>query len=97
MAFLRDPAIVGVSKPRENRTFDGLALNERLEKDGVSPVCELAVINPNTGDIEHSLSIDGVVQELHDVVALPGLVRPMALGFKSDEIRFAVKPIPPAD
>jgi hypothetical protein len=27
------------------------------------------------------------VQELYGVVALPGVLRPMALGFKSDEIR----------
>ncbi len=39
------------------------------------------------GDIVHWLRIDGVVEELYDVVALPGVVRPMALGFKIDEIR----------
>ena len=93
VAFLGDHAIIGVSRPRENRTFDGLVLNERLEKEGAEPVCALCVVNLKTGDIEHRLSIEGVVQELYDVVALPGLIRPMALGFKTDEIRFAVKPI----
>ncbi|MDZ8026112.1 MAG: hypothetical protein RMY36_020075 [Nostoc sp. SerVER01] len=29
---------------------------------------------------------DGVVLELYDVVALPGVRRPMAIGFRSDEI-----------
>lgn len=91
-AFIGDHAVVGVSKPRENRTFDGLVLNERLEAEGVAPVCELSVINLKTGDIEHTLSIEGVVEELYDVAALPGVTRPMALGFRSDEIRFAVKP-----
>ncbi len=31
--------------------------------------------------------IEGVVAEFYDVVALPGVRRPMALGFKTDEIR----------
>jgi hypothetical protein len=30
------------------------------------------------------------VQELYDVVTLPGVRRPMALGFKTDEIRRVV-------
>jgi len=42
----------------------------------------------------HRLEIEGVVQELYDVAVLPGIVRPMALGFTSDEIRFAVRPEP---
>ena len=29
----------------------------------------------------------GIVKELYDVVALPKATRPMALGFKTDEIR----------
>jgi hypothetical protein len=37
----------------------------------------------------HWLRIDGVVEELYDVVVLPGVVRPMALGLLSDEIRRA--------
>ncbi len=93
VTFLGDHAIIGVSRPRAERTFEGLALNERLSSEGVSPVCGLAVVNLTTGDIEHRLTIEGVVEELYDVVALPGIIRPMALGFKSDEIRFAVRPV----
>ncbi len=33
------------------------------------------------------MRIGGVVEELYDVITLPGVVRPMALGFKTDEIR----------
>ncbi len=32
------------------------------------------------------------MQELYDVAVLPGITRPMALGFRSEEIRFAVRP-----
>jgi len=31
--------------------------------------------------------MEGAVLELYDVVALAGVRRPMAIGFKSDEIR----------
>ncbi|MDZ8236172.1 MAG: hypothetical protein RMZ69_03185 [Nostoc sp. ChiQUE01a] len=40
-----------------------------------------------TGDLDIH---DGVVLELYDVVALPGVRRPMAIGFRSDEIRRVV-------
>ncbi len=42
---------------------------------------------PRHGATEHWLRIEGVVRELYDVVALPGVVRPQMLGFKTDEIR----------
>jgi hypothetical protein len=45
------------------------------------------VIDLRSGDAVHWLRIEGVVDELYDVVALPGVRRPMALGFKTDEIR----------
>ena len=38
------------------------------------------------------LEVEGVVQELYDIAIIPGVKRPKALGFKSDEIRFAVRP-----
>ncbi|MBO1346329.1 MAG: hypothetical protein EBE86_002500 [Hormoscilla sp. GUM202] len=31
--------------------------------------------------------IEGLVAELYDVAVLPGVRRPMAIGFKTDEIR----------
>jgi hypothetical protein len=40
-----------------------------------------------TGDLVHWLWFQGIVRELYDVAVLPGVRRPMALGFKSDEIR----------
>lgn len=92
MVFLGDYAVIGLSRPRENRTFEGLVLNERLQSEGIGPRCALAVVNLVTGDLEHRLEIEGVVQELYDVAALPGVIRPMALGFRTDEIRFAVFP-----
>lgn len=87
LAFIGDFAVVGLSKQRENRTFSGLALDDRLREKNIEARCQLQVIDLKRGDVVHSLRIEGVVSELYDVVVLPGVRRPTALGFKSDEIR----------
>ena len=78
-------AIVGMSKPRD-RTFSGLALDDKLAAKNGSSFCGLAVIDLNTGDVAHWLQLEGVITELYDVGVLPGVRCPMALGFMSDEI-----------
>ena len=45
------------------------------------------IIDLKTGATVHWLKIEGIVHELYDVVVLPGVQRPMALGLKTDEIR----------
>jgi uncharacterized protein (TIGR03032 family) len=87
LAFHGDFAIVGLSRARENKTFSGLALEENLAKRSVEARCGLLVIDLRSGDVVHWLRIDGIVNELYDVAVLPGVQRPMALGFKTDEIR----------
>lgn len=80
-------ALVGLSKPRHNKTFCGLALESNLKARNAEPRCGVQVIDLRTGDAVHWLRMEGVVEELYDVVALPQVRRPMALGFKTDEIR----------
>lgn len=92
LTFVGDYAVIGLSQPRENRTFEGLILNERLEAEGFEPKCAICVVNLNTGDVEHRLDIEGVVHELYDVAVLAGITRPKVLGFRNDEIRFFIKP-----
>jgi uncharacterized protein (TIGR03032 family) len=87
MAFIGDFAVVGLSKSRESRTFSGLQLDENLKSHDADARCGLLVIDLRTGDVVHWLHIEGVVSELYDVVVLPDVIRPMALGFKTDEIR----------
>ena len=87
LAFVDNFAIVGLSKPRENKTFSGLSLDDNLRAKNAEARCGLMVIDLNTGDIVHWLRITGIIQELYDVAVLPGVERPMALGFKSEEIR----------
>lgn len=90
LAFHGDYALVGLSRPRENKTFSGLPLDERLADRNAEAQCAIQVINLKTGDAVHWLRIEGIVEELYDVVVLPGVRRPMALGFKTDEIRHMV-------
>ncbi len=85
LAFWQDWAIVGLSKPRE-RTFTDLLLQERLSKKRVKPRCGLMVIDLKTGAIVEWLRLEGTISELYDLQVLPGVQRPMALGFKNDDI-----------
>ncbi len=80
-------AIIGLSTCRENRTFSGLPLDDALAAKDVQPRCGLLVVDLRTGDIAHSLTIEGIVRELYDVAVLPGVAMPSALGFKTEEIR----------
>ncbi|WP_020040575.1 TIGR03032 family protein [Salipiger mucosus] len=94
LGFVGDHAIIGVSGPRKDKTFEGLELNERLAAAGKEPICGVLVLNLKTGEVEHLLEIRGVVSELYDVAVLPGLKRPMALGFMADDIRYVLRPAP---
>lgn len=87
MAFVGRYALVGLSAARENRTFQGLPLDENLMAKDAEARCAIHVINLDTGATEHWLRIEGVVRELYDVIALRGIARPSLLGFKTDEIR----------
>ena len=87
LTFIGDHAVVGLSEPRENRTFAGLPLQERLAAAKVEPRCAVYVIDTRTGDVAHWLRIEGVVYELYDVIALPGVKRPMMIGFRAEDIR----------
>jgi uncharacterized protein (TIGR03032 family) len=96
LAFIGDFAVAGLSKPRENRTFSGLPLDDNLASRKATARCGLQIIDLRSGDIVQWIRLDGAVQELYDVVMLAGAVRPMAIGFQTDEIRRIIKIGPPA-
>jgi uncharacterized protein (TIGR03032 family) len=87
LSFHGDFALIGLSRPRHNKTFSGLPLDEALKSRQAEPRCGIQIIDLRTGDAVHWLRMEGAIEELYDVVALPGVRRPMALGFKTDEIR----------
>ena len=87
LAFVGDYAVVGLSRPRHDKTFGGLPLEAELAKRGAEARCGLFFIDLRTGDVAHWLRVEGMVRELYDVAVLPQVTRPMALGFKTDEIQ----------
>jgi uncharacterized protein (TIGR03032 family) len=87
LAFAADYAVVGLSRPRHDKTFGGLDLDAELIRRGAEARCGLLVIDLRTGDTVHWVRLEGMVSELYDVAVLPGVVRPTVLGFKSDEIQ----------
>lgn len=85
LAFYKKYAIIGLSQPRHGN-FQGLALDDRLEATGQQAQCGLMVVDLTTGNILHSLIFEDGVKELFDIVILPGVRQPIAIGFDTDEI-----------
>ena len=90
LTFHGDYAVVGVSRPRHEPTFKGLRVEAELAARKAVARSGVQVIDLGSGDIVHWLRVEGIVEELYDVVVLPGVIRPKALGFKTDEIRYNV-------
>lgn len=90
LAFVGDHAVVGLSQARHDPTFEGLELQDSLQKANVAARCGLLIINLNSGDVVEWLRMEDPVRELYDVLILPGVKRPRLVGFKTDEIRTRV-------
>jgi uncharacterized protein (TIGR03032 family) len=87
LTFWKNYAIVGLSKPRE-QTFSGLVLEERLAAKKAEAFCGLQVIDLKTGNVICWLRIEGIIEELYDVVVLPGVRHPGCFGLQqTDELR----------
>ncbi|MCP9849483.1 TIGR03032 family protein [Cyanobium sp. Morenito 9A2] len=92
LAFVgRSNVVVGLSKLRSPQ-FTGLPLEERLAQEGhAGGCCGLRVIDLASGEILHSLDLPEPIDELFDVVALPGVRQPRALGLQGEDISCVVK------
>ena len=89
LAFHNNHAIVGLSLPRDG-SFTGLQLDQELKKRDADPWCGVQVVNLSSGDIVQWVRLEGAVSELFDVCVLPGVRRPMATGFLTDEIQSVI-------
>lgn len=98
--FLRGMTIVGnfavacISKGRDGKTFGDLALDKTLRDRETDARCGMVVIELTSGNIMHWLRLEGAVEELFGVAALPGVLNPRAVGFKTDEIARTIS-LPP--
>jgi uncharacterized protein (TIGR03032 family) len=91
LAFVDGYAVVGLSKLRSPQ-FGGLALEHKLSDMGLpGGCCGLRVIHLASGAVVHSLDLPEPIDELFDVVALPGARQPRALGLQGEDIHCLVK------
>jgi uncharacterized protein (TIGR03032 family) len=86
LAFAGQYAIVGSSRFREGGLYSGLPLDDALAAAGTEPKLGLFVISLDTGAIVEWLLLEGPMYELFDVIVLPGVRRPSALGLLTNEI-----------
>ena len=86
LAFYRGFAVLGMSRCREERTFSGLPLDERLREKGAEARCGVAVVELATGSLLHWLELGGEARELYDVQILPDVRCPKAVGLQTNEI-----------
>jgi uncharacterized protein (TIGR03032 family) len=90
LAFVGDHAVIGLSRPRHNQTFEGLELQERLAARDAAPRCGLLVVDTRNGQALHWLRFEHTINELYDVVALPGVRQAEAVGFLGEDLERAV-------
>jgi len=91
LALVGNYAIIGISRPRHEETFSGLALEKELARRNQQPRCGLVVVDLANGALLHWLWLEGgQINELYDVALLPGIARPKLLGLKSDEMQYTV-------
>jgi uncharacterized protein (TIGR03032 family) len=90
LAFAAGHAIVGLSRPREQNRFGGLALDDELALRNMTSYTGLAIVDLATGETLHSLRLEGSIAELYDVAVLPGITRPTSSGLSPDVLRYNV-------
>ena len=90
LAFAGRFAVIGLSRPRRNHTFEGLELDERLAAKDAAPRCGLIIVDTETGRTVEWLRFEHTIDELYDVAVLPGVVQAEAIGFIGDGMQRAV-------
>ena len=67
-----------------------MELDERLaEKDAVAR-CGLLIVDIDRGEVVEWLRFEHTTQELYDVVVMPGVTQPDAIGFRPEGLASAV-------
>lgn len=90
LCFVDNYAVIGLSRLRDNTFASGMAVKERLERARILQRCGLIIIDLNTGQTVHWLTIDGSISELYDVAFLPGVTRPYTPGFSEPDLHKAI-------
>ena len=85
LSFHGKYAFVGLSRPRYER-FEGLELDDRLQKADSEPWCGVQVIDLTDGSCKEWFRIDGKIGELYDVEVLPEVICPRSYGFLTNDV-----------
>lgn len=84
LVLINGYAVVTVSKPRYGK-FEEMPIGDEMTKRNLDPICAVMVIDLERGDIVEWLRLEGDVQELFTVEAIPGIKCPMAVGPQTEE------------
>lgn len=94
MTIVGNFAVACVSRMPEGEAYADLDLQMNLQQSDTEPSCGLLVVELTSGNIIHWLRLDGVIEEISGVTVLPGVFKPRAVGFKTDEIARTIS-LPP--
>jgi len=84
--------VIGLSRPRRNRTFEGLALDARLSAKDAVARCGLLVVDIDTGNTVEWLRYEHTIEELYDVAVIAGVRQAEAVGFRAGDIQREIIP-----
>ena len=87
LTFVGKYAIIGLSEPRDGKTFGDLPLQDLMRSKNTDARCGLHVVDIETGETVEWLRIEGVIAELYDVGFLRGIKRPSAIGLIGPEVQ----------
>lgn len=79
MVFDEGKAIIGLSDCRENRTFQGLPIDEALQTHNTHARCGIFSVDLATGQTEELVVFRQQIREIYDVFLLPGTRIPRVL------------------
>ncbi len=79
-------AFIGLSLPRD-QGFAGLEIADNLKARDCEAWCGVQIIDLETGNTIHWIRFEADVDELYDTFVLPGIRRPMALSYQSEELK----------
>jgi uncharacterized protein (TIGR03032 family) len=90
LSFHNNVAVIGLSKPRHNDTFEGLGLEQKLQQQKTKASVGLQLVDINTGQTLLAFWIGGDIKEIYDVTIMPNTRTPMLLGFRNEEIQHTI-------
>jgi uncharacterized protein (TIGR03032 family) len=86
LSIIGDVVVITLSLPREISLRD-IPLGDELSRRDAEPRCGLLFIDLRSGQHVGWLTFEGRITELFDVVWLPAIICPTALGIGTDEVR----------